>query len=76
MHSEAIFDYLIYNGSPYRTDDPHVTSKMLQKAVYEVIRVVDGIPLYYEEHIERLYLSAQLAKVELCREVAFSFTPL
>lgn len=29
--------------------------------IYEVIRVVDGIPLFFEEHLERFYKSAQLA---------------
>ena len=29
--------------------------------IYEVLRVVDGIPLFLEEHLERFYQSAELA---------------
>ncbi len=29
--------------------------------IYEVLRVEDGIPLFWEEHLERLYHSAELA---------------
>ncbi len=41
-------------------------SIMLQgKTIYEVIRVMDGRPLFYDMHIERLHKSAELAKVEI-----------
>ncbi len=66
MHNEAIFDYLIYNGAPFCTDDPLVESIIHQRSVYEVIRLVDGIPLYYEEHLDRLYHSAKLSGITLC----------
>lgn len=36
--------------------------------IYEVLRVVDGIPLFLEDHLERFYRSAQLAG----KNIAFS----
>lgn len=32
--------------------------------LYEVIRVIDGIPVFLEDHLERLYNSAQLSGVD------------
>ncbi len=36
-----------------------------EKRVYEVLRVEKGIPLFFEDHLNRLLLSAKLAKMEL-----------
>jgi branched-chain amino acid aminotransferase len=30
--------------------------------IYEVIRIVDGVPLFFEEHIHRFFISARLAQ--------------
>ncbi len=36
-----------------------------EKKAYEVLRVAKGIPLFFEDHLNRLRLSAKLAKMEL-----------
>ena len=33
--------------------------------LYEVVRIIDGIPVFLEDHLERLYHSAQLTGMEL-----------
>jgi branched-chain amino acid aminotransferase len=32
--------------------------------LYEVIRITEGIPLFLEDHLERLYQSARLAGIK------------
>ena len=32
--------------------------------LYEVLRVIDGIPLFLEDHLERLYNSVNLLRIE------------
>lgn len=36
-----------------------------EKRVYEVLRVEKGVPLFFEDHLNRLRLSAKLSKMEL-----------
>lgn len=33
--------------------------------IYEVLRVVNGVPLFFEEHLERLHVSAQLSGIKV-----------
>ncbi|WP_245592125.1 aminotransferase class IV [Clostridiisalibacter paucivorans] len=61
MLIEAIKDYFILNGEILPVKDIHLLNRQLGPFVYEVIRVVDGIPLYIEEHIDRMKKSAKLA---------------
>lgn len=39
-------------------------------SLYEVVRVIDGVPLFLERHLERLRNSAKLAKCELWLEMS------
>ena len=66
MNNEAIFQYLIHDGEVYSTANENIVNNMNKKSVYEVIRAIDGVPLFFEEHIERLYKSAELINIELC----------
>lgn len=54
-----IHKYFSLNGSLTLCDE-FVASEN-EGGVYEVIRVVDGIPLFLEEHLERFYKSAEIA---------------
>lgn len=36
-----------------------------QKHVYEVIRITEGVPLFFEDHLSRLHQSAQLAGLKI-----------
>jgi branched-chain amino acid aminotransferase len=59
MHmSEAVFDKFIFNGKLYDTSLFESTYRTLSPSVYEVIRVMDGTPLFLEEHYRRLTSSA------------------
>ncbi|MCT4617899.1 MAG: aminotransferase class IV [Marinisporobacter sp.] len=63
MKSEAFLDYYIYNGKEYTTENKEGFSKIIAPIIYEVIRIIDGVPLFLEEHLERMRKSATLLDV-------------
>jgi branched-chain amino acid aminotransferase len=36
-----------------------------EKGIYEVVRVIDGIPLFFEDHYKRFHTSAEIAGIKL-----------
>lgn len=68
MNQEAIRDYVIYNGKLLSTKELDLFKISLRPAIYEVIRVIDGEPLYLEEHISRLRKSAKLLNMKINKE--------
>ncbi|WP_129596640.1 aminotransferase class IV [Anaerophilus nitritogenes] len=60
MKSEAFLNYYIYNAEVYETEEIHPFENISSSMIYEVIRIIDGIPLFLEEHLERLRKSAQI----------------
>jgi branched-chain amino acid aminotransferase len=56
MNKEIIEDYFISNGSEF--DASKIAYTAIQPSVYEVIRVIKGVPLFLEDHMERLQHSA------------------
>lgn len=67
MENEAILDYGMHNGSPYKALQKNPLASLKGHSIYEVIRIIDGIPLYLEEHIERLRKSAKLINQNINR---------
>lgn len=65
MKREAILNYYIYNGEVYSTEDMEVFDHITSPIIYEVIRIIDGIPLFLEDHLERLRKSLDLLEVVL-----------
>lgn len=63
MKREAILDYFIYNNKAYSTDNMEVFDSIRSQSIYEVIRIIDGVPLFLEDHLERLRKSANLLDV-------------
>lgn len=70
--SEAIFDKFIFNGKLCDTSLFESTYKTSSPSVYEVIRVMDGTPLFLEDHYKRLISSA----ASIGKEVIFSIEKL
>jgi len=58
-------EFFFINGEVKQVEgfDPKLVTK--GRPLYEVIRVLDGSPLFYKEHIARLHNSARLAGIEL-----------
>lgn len=67
MVKEAILDYLIYNSRVCSTKEIDTCSNTERISIYEVIRILDGVPLYLEEHLERLIKSTKLLNIEMNR---------
>lgn len=60
MLDEIIEKYYILNGSLIPTDRIDEKNKGRSRSIYEVIRVISGIPLFFEKHMARLESSARL----------------
>lgn len=65
MLKEAILDYCIYNNNKYSTKEISTLDRALKASIYEVIRMIDGVPLYLQEHLNRLRKSAELLEMNI-----------
>ncbi len=61
---EIAKDYFLYNGDILPSEEFDIEKTTVYPSVYEVIRVIDGVPLFYEEHINRLWSSVKLLGYE------------
>jgi hypothetical protein len=57
---EIAKDYFLYNGDIFPSKEFDIEKTIVYPSVYEVIRVIDGVPLFFEEHINRLGSSIEL----------------
>ena len=68
MEPEAIRQYYIQNGDIKNTKDEDIFKKIEKPPIYEVIRVIKGVPLFLEEHLDRMFHSAKITGYEIARE--------
>lgn len=66
---EAVFNSFIHNGNIYDTKEFDNIYRDSPPSIYEVIRIIDGIPLFLEEHYQRLKNSAEI----IGNEISMSF---
>lgn len=64
-HKEAHQDYFLINGEIIATEKFNANDITKTTTVYEVIRIINGIPLFVEEHLERLNKSIALLGFDL-----------
>ncbi len=57
---EIAKDYFLYNGDILPSEEFDIEKTTVYPSVYEVIRVIDSVPLFFEEHINRLWSSVKL----------------
>lgn len=57
---DAILKYYLEDGHLEEISNYTVDSKEKGRIIYEVIRVINGVPLFYEDHIKRLESSFRL----------------
>ncbi|WP_353092877.1 aminotransferase class IV [Tissierella praeacuta] len=69
MRPEAIKDYYIINGQIKTTDDLEIFKNIEKPPIYEVIRVIDGVPLFLEDHLERMFDSANIIRYSIDRDI-------
>ncbi|SHI70048.1 aminotransferase class IV [Lutispora thermophila] len=65
MNNEAIEKYSIHNGDIINNESQAVYENSHYKIVYEVIRVIDGIPLFLEDHMSRLLKSSEMIDINI-----------
>lgn len=63
--SEALLDKFIHNGGIYSTEEFNNIYQNSSPSIYEVIRIMDGIPLFLEEHYERFFNSSKILGLKL-----------
>ncbi|MGE5631816.1 MAG: aminotransferase class IV, partial [Caulobacteraceae bacterium] len=60
MSSEIVEKYFIFNNNILGADETDKLPLRSSGSIYEVIRVISGVPLFLEKHIDRLEASAGL----------------
>lgn len=58
--SESVEEYIIQNGQSFKTVEFDLSPSSMLPGVYEVIRIIDGTPLFFEDHFKRLSHSASI----------------
>lgn len=67
MENESILDYVIHNDKICSVNEVNLIEELKKPSIYEVIRIIDGIPLYLEEHLERFRKSARLTGIKITK---------
>lgn len=67
MKAEAIKEYFIQNGKIQSTENMDIFGQITKPPIYEVIRVIHGVPLFLEEHLDRMFASAKIIEYDLER---------
>jgi branched-chain amino acid aminotransferase len=65
MKQEAALDYFIMNHQLRSTQDMSIFDRITQQSVYEVVKIVAGQPVFFEEHMQRMRRSAALQKISI-----------
>jgi branched-chain amino acid aminotransferase len=56
-------DWFVLNGNIFRSENFKMPEEP-EFVLYEVLRVIDGVPIFLEDHLERLINSAKLKNLE------------
>lgn len=65
LNDELIKDYIINNDQTIKASDFDYNVTRTFPGVYEVIRIIDSVPLFFEKHASRFRSSARLLGFEL-----------
>lgn len=60
MKSEAVHEFFTIDGEVKNVKEENIFSKIIKSPIYEIIRVVDGVPTFLEDHLNRMFRSASL----------------
>lgn len=66
MKGEAVFEYWINNGKILPVETFSDLYNYEVPAVYEVIRLIEGVPLFLEEHLDRMHHSLKMLGRDNC----------
>ena len=65
MREESVFNYFIVNGGLCSTKDTQIFSRITGESLYEVVKLIDGVPLFFEDHMDRFRASAKSSGLTL-----------
>lgn len=65
MKPDIIKDFYVVNGKLLNTEDLTLFESVNKPPIYEIIRVIDGVPIYLEDHLNRMFESAKLTGIDL-----------
>ncbi len=68
MKAEVIKDFYVVNGDLISSNDLTLFEGISKPPIYEIIRIIDGVPIYLEDHLNRMYESAKLTGIDLISE--------
>jgi len=68
MRRDAVSRFLILNHEILPTEKTDIFDRIENTAVYEVVKVVKGVPLFFEEHMERMRNSGHASGIALRKE--------
>ena len=68
MRRDAVSRFLILNHEILPTEKTDIFDRIENAAVYEVVKVVKGIPLFFEEHMERMRNSGDASGIAMEKE--------
>jgi branched-chain amino acid aminotransferase len=67
MKRETVSNYYFHNGKRCRTENMEIFDEIHLPSIYEVIRIINGIPLFLEAHLKRLRKSAELLGTKIAK---------
>ncbi|MCR1897747.1 aminotransferase class IV [Irregularibacter muris] len=79
MKKEAVLDYFIWNSELVSTEKMSIFDEISPQSVYEVMKVVEGIPLFFGEHMDRMHKSLKALGIKLSKskdEILYEITRL
>lgn len=65
MINEALGNFLIYNGEIEEVEDNTYFENIKKAPLYEVVTVVDGVAIFFEEHMKRLEDTSKMINTKL-----------
>ncbi|MFZ1955659.1 MAG: aminotransferase class IV [Desulfobacterales bacterium] len=65
MKCDAAFDFLFVNGELHPSCEAATFDRIDGNSVYEVIKLIEGVPLFFEDHMARMQRSAALLGAEI-----------
>jgi branched-chain amino acid aminotransferase len=67
MRKDAVADFFIVNRKLTATEEGAVFELIGDDAIYEVAKIVNGIPLFFEAHMDRMRKSARLLNDQILK---------
>ena len=65
MKCDAAFDFLFVNGELHPSCETAIFDRIDGNSVYEVIKLIEGVPLFFEDHMARMQRSAALLGADI-----------